>query len=306
MIDITHIKGYLIKSQPGTAGTKTLSPIKYFIIGPYKRLYTTSNLALLQFVMRSSENFEALFQKCEKTLKTICFDEIGDVTSVRTFEAPETLHFYNTKYFQISLKSNPSVVTIENAEPNGSFVASHEHSEPYQFNVFSFDDEFIDEMQRFFSHYHSFINDKDIVEKLLSLQVPLYRAEESAAPKESVVTQTQIDDFTKKMKLMTKKIELDRKNSENNIKPPPRSVIEEGETSDSKNSHRIVSLSNGSKYVGAIVNKRPHGQGKEFLSDGSSYVGEFKNGLWHGSGYLIDSENCLCYGEFLDDRVVGI
>lgn len=68
----------------------------------------------------------------------------------------------------------------------------------------------------------------------------------------------------------------------------------------------LVKLSNGSLYSGNISEGRPNGNGKEFLSDGSSYVGEFKKGYWHGSGYIVDNLNYICYGEFFEDRLVGI
>lgn len=68
----------------------------------------------------------------------------------------------------------------------------------------------------------------------------------------------------------------------------------------------MVKLNNGSLYAGTLKGNRPEGNGKEFLEDGTSYVGTFKNGFWHGVGYLVDSENYICYGEFLNGRVVGI
>ena len=69
---------------------------------------------------------------------------------------------------------------------------------------------------------------------------------------------------------------------------------------------KLVRLNNGSFYAGNIKNNRPDGEGKEFMEDGISYVGNFKDGYWSGVGYLVDSENYICYGEFLEGRVVGI
>ena len=306
MAEFNHLKGYLLRNAAAPAAPGTGAAIKYFVLGPQRKLYTTSNLALLQLLMRSSETLRDLLARCEESLKALHFDEIAEVSPARPFDAPETLHFYSTKHFQATFKCNDPAAGAEGGEPNGSFVASSEAREPRTFSVFAFDDEFTEEMSRFFARYNALAADREAVERLLALKVPVYRAEESGLLQEPVVTQSYIDGFTRKMKLMTRKIELDRREAAAGARPARREVVEEGESADQKVSQRIVTLSNGSKYVGGIANRRPHGNGKEFLADGTSYVGEFRNGLWHGSGYLIDSENSLCYGEFIDDRVVGI
>ena len=50
------------------------------------------------------------------------------------------------------------------------------------------------------------------------------------------------------------------------------------------NFQRTYTWPNGSKYVGELINGKPHGQGTQTIIDGAVYVGEFKNGLRHGQG----------------------
>lgn len=308
MNEINRIRGYLTRENTAQGMTHQNSPIKYFVISPERKLYTSYNLALIQFLIRSSETIGQFLEKCGKFLKALSFEEVMSTSQVKHYSQPENLHFYNSKYFKISLrvKVDPKPADEPEMTINQVSQIALDQKDLEVFVMFPFDDDFAESIQNFFAKYNEFANDKKRVEEFLSTKLEFGAEESEPVILNSINSKKHAETYKTKMRLLIQKMEKDRQEIEAGINPQPRELVPDGEATDSKNSSRLVMLSNGSKYVGPLVNNRPNGSGKEFLPDGVSYVGEFKNGFWHGSGYLVDSNNFTCYGEFFEDRVVGI
>ena len=73
-----------------------------------------------------------------------------------------------------------------------------------------------------------------------------------------------------------------------------------------RNSQGVLTLPNGTKYVGMWIRGKPHGYGTYILSDGSSYVGEWKNGLPHGQGAWILASGKQYVGSIKEGRASGL
>ncbi len=64
--------------------------------------------------------------------------------------------------------------------------------------------------------------------------------------------------------------------------------------------------SNGSKFVGAFVESKKHGQGRFDWADTSYYQGDFENGVFHGQGvYYFPDQQKTYYGTFVQGIVQG-
>ena len=61
----------------------------------------------------------------------------------------------------------------------------------------------------------------------------------------------------------------------------------------------------GSTYVGATLNGKRHGQGKETYAVGGSYSGEFKEDLRHGNGEMVFATGAVYQGEWHADQQHG-
>ncbi|KUO50600.1 MAG: hypothetical protein APF76_08100 [Desulfitibacter sp. BRH_c19] len=68
---------------------------------------------------------------------------------------------------------------------------------------------------------------------------------------------------------------------------------------------QTISLENGGKYVGHVVNGKFHGDGKITWPDGSSYEGQWRSSLLHGYGTYIYSDGSSYVGDFKDGKQHG-
>jgi hypothetical protein len=63
---------------------------------------------------------------------------------------------------------------------------------------------------------------------------------------------------------------------------------------------------NGNVYVGAVKNRRPHGQGTIIYPTGAKYTGEWKQGKKHGQGVQRDKHGRITkMGRWEDNGYVG-
>lgn len=297
MNELNKIRGYMIPVSQTEKIPSSSSGIKYFILGPENRFYVTSNLALIQFLFSHCESIEKLYESANKHLSKVRFIDKLTLTNIADFAQPETLPFFNSKYFTVSLK------TVNNKQIDSSLA---ELGKDQTFMIFALDDELIISLHAFFTGYHEFWKNEKKRTDFLNFQLELYNQEEPLNSIETLTYKKHLDNYKTKMKLIIKKMEQDEKEIREGIEIPVREVSESFENETVDQNSRLVRLNNKSQYIGGLKNNRPDGQGKEFLPDGSSYVGEFRNGYWHGSGYLVDSENYICYGEFYEGRVIGI
>ena len=72
-----------------------------------------------------------------------------------------------------------------------------------------------------------------------------------------------------------------------------------------KTGYGTMSKSDGSKYVGEIVEGKPHGYGT-LTSNGGKYVGEIVDGLPHGYGTMISPVDVKYKGMFKYGKLHGV
>lgn len=286
----------MIKDQTNSPESKGQMEMKYFLLGPEAQFFLTSNLALVQYLTNNSSTFDALFKKAERYLKRLLFVPAQlRVSEIKTHNQPDKFPFFNSKFFELILV----------------LAGKEKTQEEVKFYVLSFDDDFIFGLHSFLEGYSEFIKSDKKVKDFLGTRLGPPRADDSLLDVETLNYKKHLENYKVKMRLIIQKMEIDRRETLEGIEIPPKEVLEdyddkqEGQTEES-GENKLVKLNNGSLYAGTLKGKRPEGNGKEFLEDGTSYVGAFKNGFWHGVGYLVDSENYICYGEFLNGRVVGI
>jgi len=70
--------------------------------------------------------------------------------------------------------------------------------------------------------------------------------------------------------------------------------------------HKTINYPNGDKYVGEVINSKPHGEGIFYNADGSRYEGGMYEGLRHGKGCDYRPNGDKLYGgEFLYGAMHG-
>lgn len=296
MNELNKVRGFMVPVSQNEKPGQSPSGLKYFVLGPDSTFYTTSNLALLQFLFSHSENIERLLENCQRHLNKMRFAERPQVGPIQDYPQPETLPFFNQKYFSGTLRVWPDKTDAEGGQ-----------SEPREkaFSFFALDDEVLIPLHAFFTAYPEFAKSAKRRAEFLGTRLELYNHEEDLNSMETLNYKKHLDNYKMKMRLLIQKMEQDERELAEGVGVVPREVVDDSGPAEDKSS-KLVKLNNGSLFAGALKNNRPDGNGKEFLPDGSSYVGDFKNGFWHGSGYLVDSENYICYGEFYEGRVVGI
>jgi len=79
-----------------------------------------------------------------------------------------------------------------------------------------------------------------------------------------------------------------------------------GEMLDGKpHGHGTMTVDEHNKYVGDFVEGRIEGHGKLYLPDGSVYEGEFKNNKINGYGTIVNKEGARYEGEWKDGKMNG-
>ena len=68
--------------------------------------------------------------------------------------------------------------------------------------------------------------------------------------------------------------------------------------------NRTLVWSDGTRYVGGVIEGKRSGKGTIFWQDGTRFVGEFKNDKRNGSGTMIMPDGTIYSGIFLDDQLV--
>lgn len=66
-----------------------------------------------------------------------------------------------------------------------------------------------------------------------------------------------------------------------------------------------IEFPDGSKYSGQFESGEIHGQGTMIFPDGSKYIGQFKNGMIHGQGTITFPDGSTYEGQFEDDKYHG-
>lgn len=295
------------ESNTTNSDSRSSMEMKYFILGPAHQLFVTSNLALLQYLVNSSTSIAGLYDSCTRYLKQICFEGKIGVSDIKPHLQPEKLAFYNSKYFEATVRTKGKARADESVVSTGNI--GEESKSQSHFFIFSFDDESLLLLHAMMASYHEFATSEQKVKELMAVKFGNSKSEPETVGSDTLNYKKHLEQYKSKMKLITKKMEQDAKEMSEGITLRPKTVVEE-EVDDNNakegSSTKLVKLDNGSLYAGNLIDGKPAGSGKEFLEDGSSYVGEFKDGYWHGLGYLVDSENYICYAEFYKGRVVGI
>lgn len=66
-----------------------------------------------------------------------------------------------------------------------------------------------------------------------------------------------------------------------------------------------IAYGDGARYIGAVKQDMPHGDGKMTYADGAVYVGAFRDGLRHGDGQLALQDGLVYEGQFVRDAISG-
>ena len=75
---------------------------------------------------------------------------------------------------------------------------------------------------------------------------------------------------------------------------------------NSMSSNKVdVTLDNGDRYIGEVLNNKMHGHGTYLDANGNKYVGEWKNNMMHGQGVLKSSNGEKYQGEFKNNKKHG-
>lgn len=296
MNELNKVRGFLVSAGPSERPGQSLSGLKYFVLGPDAAFFTTSNLALLQFLFSHSETVEKLLENCQRHLSRLRFADRLQVGPIQDFLQPEGLPFFNQKCFSVTMRVLP-----EKSDPEAPAETREK-----TFMCFAVDDEVLIPLHAFFTTYHDFVKNPKRRAEFLQTRLELYSQDEDLNSMETLNYKKHLENYKMKMRLLIQKMEADEREIREGVAVTPREVVDESQGASEDKSSKLVKLNNGSLFAGSLKNNRPDGNGKEFLPDGSSYVGDFRNGFWHGSGYLVDSENYICYGEFFEGRVVGI
>lgn len=296
MNELNKIRGFFISANPNERQGGSIGSLKYFVLSHDMIFFTTSNLALLQFLFSHSENMEKLIENCSKHMSKMRFIDKLIVGPIIDFQQPENLPFFNQKCFSVTARLFPDKPDDEKP------VELRERT----FLIFAMDDDVLIPLHAFFTTYPEFNKSNKRRAEFLQTRLELYGQEEDLNSMETLNYKKHLENYKMKMRLLIQKMENDEKEIKEGVKVAPRVVVDDSHGGDEDKSSKLVKLNNGSLFAGSLKNNRPDGSGKEFLPDGSSYVGDFRNGFWHGSGYLVDSENYICYGEFYEGRVVGI
>ena len=71
------------------------------------------------------------------------------------------------------------------------------------------------------------------------------------------------------------------------------------------NGYGILTLSDGTRYVGGFKNFQYHGFGTLTLPSGSIYIGEFKNGMEEGKAKFYSAQGFIYDGPFKNNQYHG-
>jgi len=68
---------------------------------------------------------------------------------------------------------------------------------------------------------------------------------------------------------------------------------------------QVLTLPDGWKYEGEVVNGKPNGKGVAVHPDGNRYEGDFVDGEFNGKGIFTSPEGDRYEGDFVDDKMDG-